>query len=68
MTQAGRQALDEAVADTLAGISVQVTIEGGEAGTNYAEGSVGARRAASLKQLLAERGVSDPDSLLAELR
>jgi hypothetical protein len=68
LTPEGRQALDEAVTDTLAGKTVQIVIEGCQSGTGYPDGSICARRSASLQQLLAERGIGEPSRLLAEIR
>jgi hypothetical protein len=68
LTPTGRQAFEEAVADTLAGKKVQIVIGGCESGTEYTDASVCARRALSLIQLLAGRGVRNPTRLVDKLQ
>lgn len=65
LTADGRKAFDEAVADILAGKPVQVAVEGCDAGADLTEGSLCARRQASLQQLLEAKGVANAGQVLA---
>jgi hypothetical protein len=57
LTPEGRQAFDEAVAELLANKPVQVAIDGCDAGADFAEGSLCARRQASLQRMLEAKGL-----------
>jgi hypothetical protein len=65
LTAEGRKAFDQAVADALAGKPVQIVIDGCDAGADFADGSLCARRQASLQQLLAAQSLPNASQLLA---
>ncbi|HEV2186445.1 MAG TPA: Ig-like domain repeat protein [Stellaceae bacterium] len=65
LTAEGRQAFDRAVVELLAGKPVQVAVAGCEAGADFTDGSLCARRQASLQQLLEQRGVVNSNQALA---
>jgi hypothetical protein len=64
LTPSGIRALDEAVTAIQAGDKVKIAIEGCGGDADYIDGSACARRAMSLRQLLAQRGVASPRRFL----
>jgi hypothetical protein len=68
LTQAGIHAFKDAMDAVHAGKPVTIAIEGCDAKADFSNGSVCARRRASLTTLLAQNWVSDPQRLLADGR